>query len=447
MGFSLSNSFMGSSSANLPFWLWANQDGKINPAVSFLNLTELGVKIDAPVKERNDFRYTVGADIVVGMGKESYFQTQQLFAGIDYKGWEINAGMFYDSLRFEGLSTTNGNLAQSRNARPYPKVRISTSHFKPVPLLEKWLSFSFEYDEGILSDERYVSQTHLHHKSLHLKMEPITDWSLQVGAEHFVMWGGTSTDNRVGAMPSNFNAYLRYISGSSGGDDFPETDQLNVAGNQYGTYQILISKEFTTYSASLNISHPFDDFSGVNWRNWPDNLIGLNIKLKDKDKFITHLLYEFTNTRQQSITDSLYMWNDESQAWKRMENDSYYNHGVYKSGVTFHQMAMGSPLFAPVTISDGISRGFGSTRFYSHHMGASGNLSNEIAWKSLITFIQHWGNYGNTYQPYKNQLSCILHLNYYGKLVPFKIGLSLAADNGTFYENKVGAQLRISKSW
>ncbi|MBT6005469.1 MAG: hypothetical protein HOG79_07100, partial [Prolixibacteraceae bacterium] len=283
---SLSNSFLGSTTKQLPFWLSANRDGKINPFVSLLNYSELSANVYSPVKTQNNLQYFAGVGVVGGLGNKNYLQLNRLFAGTAYKGWKIEAGMFYDSLRFDGLSTSNGNLARSRNARPYPKVRLSTNSFKPIPFLKKWLSFSFEYDEGILNDERYITRAHLHHKSFYLKTNRVAGFYLQAGIEHFVMWGGTSPDEIIGDLPSDFNSYLYYISGSKGNSDFPQMDQNNIAGNQYGTYQFLISKNFSEYSASINISHPFDDFSGLNWRNWPDNLIGLNIKRNKPDKFI-----------------------------------------------------------------------------------------------------------------------------------------------------------------
>lgn len=445
--FQLSNTTLVSS-GELPFWLWANRDGKINSSASFLNLTEFSTRVTGKLKRITGFHYKAGANLVGGLGNESYFHPNQLFAGLDYNGWQLEAGMFTDDLQFNGLSTTNGNLARSRNARPYPKIRFSALTFKPVPGVQNWLAFRFEYDEGILNDNRYVSDTHLHHKSFYFKIQPQrSDWDVQFGAEHFVMWGGTSRDDYIGKMPSDFKSYLLYFFGSMGSDNFPINDQLNVAGNQYGTYQVLFTKQFSTFTASLNLSHPFDDFSGVNWRNWPDNLIGLYVEFIDQEKFISHILYEFTNTRQQSITDSIFSWNNTKAIWEREPSDNYYSHGIYKSGATYHQQAMCSPLFAPVILKEGISRGFGSNRFYSHHLGVAGTLLNEITWKGLATYTHYLGTYGNPYEPAKSQLSLLLDLKYNGAYLPFDVGLLLAADIGEMYNNSVGAQFIISKNW
>ena len=310
----LSNSTMVSSGSDLPFWFWANRDGLVKPGESFLNLTCFDLGTKGQFENNKDWSYRSGLSLAGGLADESYFQINQLFAAVDYKGWQLSGGMFLDKEQFGGLSTTNGNLARSRNARPVPGIRISTPDYKPVPGVKDWLSFRFEYDEGFLNDERYVENAHLHHKSLFFKIKPSAKWTIQAGVEHFVMWGGTSQNDEIGKMPSDFKAYLEYITGKSGSADFPTTEQQNVAGNQYGTYQLKVSREFDDFTLHFNVSHPFEDLSGVNLRNWPDNLLGLYIEFMESDQIITDILYEFANTRQQSYIKS------------SKRGDNYYNH-------------------------------------------------------------------------------------------------------------------------
>ncbi len=441
--FSISNSTLISTSDQMPFWLWANTDGKIEADNSFLNFSEINAACIHFLNDSNLFIKT-GADLNYGIGNNSkYFQANQLFTKVNLNNWELIIGMVHNDLYFEGLSTSNGNIAKSRNARPYPKIGIRIADYKPVPFLDKFLSFKGEYDEGILNDNRFVDRTHLHHKSFYLKAELFNNFSIQAGVEHSVMWGGTSQNEKIGKLPDNFQAYFKYIKGSQGTEDFPLTDQLNVAGNQYGSYQLLLTQKFEKFEAGLNISHPFEDFSGVNLVNWPDNIIGLTIKLKDQTKFITHFIYEYTNTRQQGIKDSLYSWNEEEQKWNREHYDNYYNHGIYNSGVTYHQKMMSSPLFKPVRIKDNISRGPESTRFYAHHIGAKGKLLKNIMWKSMITYIHHFGNWGRPYETPNKQISALLNLYYSGEIIPFDIDLTFAGDIANIEPNRLGIQIGL----
>lgn len=442
--FLVANSSLVSSESRLPFGLWANQDGMIKPGESFLNLTTVSGSVSGAFTNSNFWHYKAGTTLAGALGNDNYFQFNQLYAGVDYKGWALEAGMFYDKMRFGGLSSSNGNLARSRNARPVPKIRISTLAYKPVPGLQNWLFFRFEYDEGFLNDERYVDKAHLHHKSLYLKIVPAEKWTIEMGAEHFVMWGGTSRNAEIGEMPKGLNAYLHYITGRSGGGDFPIYDQQNVAGNQYGTYQLKISKAFDEFSLHFNLSHPFEDLSGVNWRNWPDNLLGLHLDFNDPERLISDVLYEFINTRHQGIVEE-YRLDENTGEMKKRPADNYYNNGIYNSGVTYFQMAMSSPLFYPVKITDGISRGFVSNRFYAHHVGGKGRLLTHIYWKAQATYLEHFGTYSNP--AHDEEVLFLAKFDYKNPSFPFCLGISLAADLGFNPGDIYGAQLSLSKSW
>lgn len=437
----VANSTFVSSTQQLPFWMWANNDGKIDGNNSLLNLSEASFTGRYGFNNPN-MSVKAGATLVAGFGNnDSYFQPNQLFSGINLNNWELNIGLYHEETKFAGLSTSNGNMANSRNARPYPKIGISVSKYKPLPFIGNFLSFKGEYNEGLLNDNRYVEQTHLHHKSFYLKFHPARKFTIETGFEHFAMWGGTSSNHEIGKLPQSFNAYWKYIRGANGGSDFLETDQLNVAGNSYGTYQVTFTQIFKSFDASINISHPFEDYSGINWRNWPDNIIGLYIEMGKPNKFLTHFLYEFTNTRQQGISDSLYVWIENEQHWYRVHDDNYYNHGVYRSGVTYYGKTMGSPLFKPVIERDGISMGIESTRFFAHHFGAKGNLSDYLAWQAMFTYMEHFGTYGKPYGTVHKQVSFIVDLAYSQPVSPFDLFVSLAADKANIAQNVLGAKI------
>ncbi len=431
----LSNSTLAAADSVMPFWLQANRHGKVQPAGSWLNLSDLYLgqswRTSGTAPD-----YTWGANGVAGFGERSYFQLNQAFAGVSYRGWALTAGLFHDSTYYSGLSTTNGNLARSRNARPHPRLRFATRGYKPVPFLDSWLSFRAEYEEGLLNDERYVEGAHLHHKSFYLRVSLPRQWELEGGLEHFVMWGGTSRNENIGRLPAGPKAYLHYVLGKSGSDEFPLTDRLNVAGNQLGTYQFRASKMFAAGKATFYLSHPFEDLSGMNWRNWPDNLLGLHFRFNDNSRLITGVLYEFTNTRQQSIRGG----------WDRQEPDSYYNHGVYRSGYTYDGQMMGSPLFFPVVITDGIARGIRSNQLVAHHVGVRGMLSDHLAWKGMLTRVQHEGAYFSPYSPVQRQLSALLEINYANPRLPVGLGLSAAADNNSATGRNLGVMFSVSKT-
>lgn len=438
-GVFIRNTMLAGDGAGLPFWLKANQSGRIQTEGAFLNLTEIYAGRKKP-------GWVWGLGMVAGLGAPEYLQLNQAFAGFTVKGWEIVGGSVADTVRFSGLSSTNGNLARSLNARPYPAIRLSSGGYRPVPFTEGHLHFSFTYSEGLLGDRRYVQNTRLHRKSFHLMANPSPSLAVKAGFEHIVMWGGVSSDNDIGQLPQNFSSYFRYISGAMGDDSFLLTDRMNVAGNQFGTWQLEIEATRGNTTATFFLNHPFEDFSGVNWRNWPDNLLGVHLRFKDR-KLINSVLYEFTDTRQQSIRDSIYGWNEEVGQWCMNEYDSYFNHSVYRSGFTYHRQMMGSPLFFPVVVENGMAKGLRSNRFYAHHTGLTGQFSKDISWKGLLTCVHHFGTWPRPLVPPLKQWSGLLEFLYAGPAFPVEVGLSAAADFRGNQGRNTGISLSVSKRW
>ena len=443
---SVSNSTLAATESVLPFWFTANQHGKIEANNSFLNISEIFIGQNYQNTNNLNLGYIWGGDFIAAFGSSSYYQINKVFAGFSYRGWEIKGGTFYDEIRYAGLSTSNGIIAESQNSRPVPKVRLATLGYKQFPFWQNWLSFKGEYEEGFLNDERYVNGAHLHHKNLYFKFQTSSTFNFRIGFEHYVMWGGISADENIGELPGWEN-YWRYVFALPGGEDFPVTDQQNISGNQLGAYQFEFNKDFSDLHLALYISHPWEDNSGLNWHNWPDNLIGLHVNFKNSKKLITDVVYEFTNSRQQSIRDSIYSWEENSGQWKMNEYDSYYNHGVYQSGFTYRQQVMSSPLFYPVKISDKISLGLNSNRFFAHHFGLRGNFNGFIGWKGLLTYIQHLGTYSKPYAEVQKQISGLFEVQYINPGFPVQIGISAAGDAGNYAGKNLGFRLNLTKKW
>ncbi|MBN1924997.1 MAG: hypothetical protein JW798_04110, partial [Prolixibacteraceae bacterium] len=332
--------------------------------------------------------------------------------------------------------STNMNIDRTLNARPYPKIRFSTDGFVNPFFWKNWLLFKAEYDEGILDDNRYVKDAHLHHKSFYLNFKISKQSDLTVGLNHFVMWGGTSS--RYGELPG-IEHYFLYVTGKPGDSTFLNTDQLNIAGNQFGSYYLQYNIDKPNYKLSLYLSHPFEDKSGMEGDNWRDNLIGAYIDLKQKG-IVEKAVYEFMYTIHQSGDTHLYGY--------MRGRDNYYNHSTYRSGYTYKGYLMCSPVFAPLVYNDqGMVINISNTRVAMHHLGIIGTLAGIINWDSRLTYTYNLGTYNTPFDPPANQFSFLLNLGYIKQKLPIDISLSLAADFGNLYQNRLGAMLKLSKSW
>jgi hypothetical protein len=427
-----------STGDDLPFWFSHNQSGKYNIPAKTNQLLSLQSyhRVDNLFKSSLDIK--AGANFIGTYSNRFHFHFNELFAGVMLWNFKLEGGLFRDEENFYGLSSTNGNIDRSLNARPYPKIRLATDQFIPFFFFKDWFSYKAEYDEGWLGNEQYVKETHLHHKSLYGKFKLNKQLFITAGLNHYVMWGGISPDPQFGKLPSDFHAYLLYITGGKGDSSFPETDQYNVAGNQFGSYSLQLELIKNRYNLTFYYSHPFEDKSGMEYDNWRDNLIGVYIDFK-KRALIEKVLYEFMYTIHQSGNTHLYGY--------MRGRDNYYNHGVYLSGYTYKGYSMASPLFSPILLVKGISTGIENNRIAMHHIGLDGSLNEHLRWEGRFTYSHNLGTYDHPYQNPKDQLSSIVTFDYSLPKFPVNLSLSLAADVGELYENRFGVLIKLSKNW
>jgi hypothetical protein len=427
-----------STGTDLPFWMSHNQWGKYDTPAKSNQLVSIQSdhRVDNLFKTPLDLN--IGANFIGTYSNRFSFHFNELYSGASLWHFKLEAGWFRDGVNYSGLSSTNGFIDRSLNARPYPKIRFGTDQFIHFLFFKKWFSYKAEYDEGWLGNEQYVKETRMHHKVLYFKFKLKETIFLTGGLSHYVMWGGISPDPRYGKLPSDFHSYLLYITGGQGDASFPETDQYNVAGNQFGAYLMQLDIFKKNCNLTFYYSHPFEDRSGLGMDNWRDNLLGVFIDFK-KRAIIENALYEFMYTIHQSGPIHQYR--------VMRGRDNYFNHGYYRSGYTYKGYTMASPLFSPLVFNDTISLGIENTRIAMHHIGLKGALSENIGWEGRFTYSHNLGTYDKPYVNPKDQFSSILSLDYSPPKFPVNISLSLAADVGELYENRFGVMIKLLKSW
>lgn len=428
---SLESNTLAGTKGQLPFWLWANQLGQFDKNSSIIQ----NLSFNAFHKQQigsSDFSYQVGVDLDLLLADENDIRFTQFFGGLSWKFLQLQIGAFPEEEVYAGLSTTNGNLAASRNARPHPKIRAGFNRF--VPVFTDWFFINGFYEEGLLNDNRYVEDTHLHRGALYFRFGQPKSIEVTVGIEHFVMWWGTHPV--YGEFPG-WESYFKYVTASAGGKNVIEEEQQNAMGNSYGVYQLEFSKAWDKLNATLYISHPYEDHSGMEWLNYADNLIGVHLDFNKKQAHLKNIVLEYFHTKNQSGAYLFGEAPDENGHGRGIDN--YFNHGIYLSGATYDKFAMVSPLFAPVIIADGTSRGFESSRFTGFHIGADGLFAEDWHWKGLLTYSNHFGLHdghgGSTYDPSRQQLSVLGEFSWQPQTQKFSISASVAADHGSLFDD------------
>ena len=418
------NSAMATNN-DIPFWLVANKYG----AVPKVNYGGINTRLFSDFNFKTPVSFSYKASITGILAKKNEVFVNELYAGFAYKKWKLYAGAKDDAVMFEGLSLTNGNIIKSINTRAFPGVQL-TSDFMSAPFAKKWLTFKVSYAEYVLNDERVVTDARLHHKSLFFKAALSTNLQLITGLDHYVQWGGTSDE--YGKLPASFNDYLKIITGTAGGANAYEGEQVNALGNHVGAYTIQLQHTGKQQLWRFYYSHPFEDRSGREFTNYPDGLYGFFIDFKKPNHWLTHLVTEFYYTKHQSGTTSVSGY------------DAYFNNKVYGSGWTYFGNTIGAPLFLTRPEVNDITPGISEPRFTAVHLGFKGNLSENITYKSNLTYANYPGWF-NTPNTHKNQFATSFECGIAQHNLPFDLSFGLAADFGNYSDASFGGFLSIIK--
>jgi len=440
--FQASQSTFISSGVDLPFWMTTNQNGVFILHNSSYQLSLVGLSRGLERDTLKKWGYTYGAKMVYGFADTSDIHPNEYWLGFRFHQLILKAGAQSDPIIYGGLSSTNGNMYRSRNARAVPGLSLNTNGYIPFLFAKKWFSFRLLYEDGILKDKQFVIDAHLHHKYLYFRGLLSPALSVSLGFEHYAFWGGYSP--KYGRLPG-WNQYFRSVFGLAGGKDAPHYDQTNGAGNQLGSYNLEVKKEWKTMSITFYWNHPFEDRSGMELANIHDGLWGIYLKTNKRLSFITDIVYEYMYTLNQSgaiATHPAPTPEDPNRMTGRGQDD-YFNHYIYTSGYTHYQRMMGTPLFVPEIGTDGISKGFESTRMWMHHLGVSGILGGGFFWKSLATWSRNFGTYKKAYPNPLDEFSFLAEGSYNGSKLPFMVKAGVAGDHGDRFEHRIGGYLGI----
>jgi len=423
-----------SSDTTLPFWLVANQHGALpNSDYGLLN-TAIFKDYDTP-DALFDFSYKASATGFIA--QENKLLLNELYLGVRFKNIILDLGAKNDAVLWNNLSSSNGSIIKSINARAMPGVNMKTNNYVTLPFAKYWLSVKTNFAHYFMDDVRYVDNTNLHHKSLYLKSRLSPKLELIAGLDHYVQWGGTSP--QYGPQPSSFKDYIKVIFGSAGDNTAVQGDQNNALGNHVGAYLLQFNYKGKKVNYNFYYSHPFEDTSGRELSNWQDGLYGFFVDFKKQQAFVTHLLAEFTYTKNMSNIPR-----------SDVGPDNYFNNGIYKSGWTYYGNTIGSPYFTPKPIDDnGITSGVivGDNRFSAINIGANGFLKS-LPYKILLSHTTYYGWFGQEYDPNPYQFSGILDLVIPQDVfkLPFDVAASFAFDAGTYRPKNVGAFVSITKT-
>ena len=272
-------------------------------------------------------------------------------------------------------------------------------------------------------------------------------FDLITGLDHYAQWGGTSPT--TGKQPSGFGDFIRIVLGQAGGSNSLESDQLNALGNHLGAYLVQLNYKGDATNLNFYYSHPFEDASGMEMQNWMDGLYGFMVDLKKPNAPVSHILAEFTYTKNMSGENAADQGYDEDgNEIPGRGHDNYFNNAIYASGWTYFGRTIGTPYFTQKPVDEnGITNGVinGDNRIIALNAGIKGTFK-PIHYKAMLSHVTYFGWFNNEYEDKPKQLSGLVELvlPQHTKGIPFDISLAASFDTGTYFPVNFGGFLSLT---
>lgn len=475
----------------LPFWATANQFG-IYPE-SNGGMAQVSVKSEFDMTK--DFHYRFGGSFVARgdrfLKDQSWNKAllvDELYGSVGWKCLTLDLGMKHPELDFYGastdlgsLSTTGGHMVFTGNARPQLGYNLILEKVA-FPWTKNHLWFwglfgDYVGTENFIGNQLDIPwvKNRLYHRTkffTKIYVDPQTQWYITAGIDHYALWGGYWEG--YGYSRVNFTNYLRVITGSSAGKDGTGSDKINVIGDQGGAETIGFGYEGPQWTISFQHEIPYNDKSGMYFKNFPDGVNTFSFSFKDKNRWVSDIIYEFYYTKWQSgpfHDEAHYKPYENPEYW--IGTDNYFNNSEFRCGWTYFNRPIGTPLFYPAGTLDhswnrysllkqgvlhyGWSSYVENNRIIANHIGISGKLGRKAPYKLMATLSHNFGTYFVPYageSAYNKPVGSVkekslvqFSLGFTGE-IPFKahnlsLTYGLYGDWGQVLENQMGVTLGL----
>ncbi len=444
----------------LPFWARTGQDGIVPHYTSQL----LTGGAEVGYGEKDGWNFQAGTNLVGIVAEPKYFKPQvyglvdRLYVSGSWKMLHLDLGMKPRELELTDLSISGGNVIYSRNARNIPGINAWTDWV----YFEKghWFGFKGNFAHYQMIDNRYVRGAMLHNKSLSFKAALGRKVDFSFGFEHWAQWGGTSP--QYGPQPVSAMDYLIVLVAGKGREGASTSDRVNVLGNHLGREYFRIDWKASDFTLTAQYDKPFEDGSGMKFKNAPDGIWSLQCSFKNRDAWVTDVIYEFVSTTWQSgpahdrpaTEEEMAKQDPSSPSYGKVTLggcDTYFANGEYRSGWTNYNRIIGCPLLIPsLPNAEGVTMSMASTRVRGHHIGLKGVIHKLIPYKFLATYTRNYGNYNQSetspFADKPQQFSMALEFEFGPKLwgpLPLTCIVGAYGDIGDVYRDSVGVTLKF----
>lgn len=447
-----------SSGRNTPFWLVNNLQGLGSPEK---NNGYVRAGIFKEIDHDKRFSWGAGVDLIGAWRNSAPFQIHQLYGELKYRALGIMLGSkeMWDDANDPKLSS--GSMLFSGNAIPIPQLRVGILEYVPFPKTNGWLNIKGYLAFGMFTDSGWqkswvaegskrTENALYHSKGLWLRFGDLKrkPFEGEFGVEMATQFGGTTIKGgKVLHLGSGLLDWLRALIPLYIHKDTFLGDERSVDGNMLGqyTFGLKYSPVDADWSIRGYYEHFFEDESMMflEYGPWKDCLAGVEAVLP-KNRFVSKVVYEFLYSKDQ--TSAVFHNSTDDVPEQISGRDNYYNHSVY-TGWQHWGMGIGNPLFVSPIYNADKELYFSTTRIIGHHLGITGNPTDEIDYRLLLSYTDNWGTFFKPFPKVLNNFNALLEVNWFPKrLKGWYAGVGIALDRGDMLGKSIGFGLTVGKT-
>ncbi|MEX0686759.1 MAG: capsule assembly Wzi family protein [Balneolales bacterium] len=439
--YSLETQAIAGTAEKAPFWLVSNRH-------SMFGQGETGGFMRATMEATGNlgtwFRYKTGVDMVGRPLGQQALYFNQAYLNLGYGAFELFGGRMIETIGNHDETLSSGSMGISTNATPMPKIRLGIPEYMALPYTHGFIQIKGHLAHGWFENDRYTASPYLHEKSAYARFNGNRVFSIYGGLTHFGYWGGNSPDH--GEISTSLQDFKRIFLMTGGADeDAPAGWQAYMYGDSRGIWDIGFELQGGTYNLNVYRHFLIEDKDGLKFNSPQDGLLGFSLK-NSKKGLIDGIVYEHLYTKWQNGPDG-----PGSRATGKGGWDNYYNNSIYRSGWTYHERTIGTPLFLTHNEKGSGRLKIISNRIVAHHVGIEGILTNSIRHRFLLTYSRNYGTYAERagfddfeFQGGKEQFSFLMETTTH---LPGKNNIELLAalafDTGEVYTNNLGLILGV----
>lgn len=440
-----------------PFWLTNNKFGLGSAETNNQYLRVNSVAYRKLNMSKQKIELLFGLDVLASHNMQSDIRLHQLHADLKYRNAVLSVGAKERYSLFKNGYLSSGGMTLSNNARPIPQVEVSIPQFVAVPYTKGYLKFMGGLSYGWFGDDKfkrrnaadgnYAEKVLYHRKYGFLKFQKRQAWSFIVGAEMDTQWGGHFYHNGEywDKGSAKLGDFFKVLIPMKGGEESNFTDRQNIVGNVYGSTHFIVEHSRKNFSVKAYHEHFFEDHSGLVFKNMPDGLYGIELKLK-KNSWLSTVLFEYLHTKNQS---GPFLWDKNNDIPIQVSGgDNYYNHVDYVS-LSNYGFVTGNPFLTSPIYNKGQSLTVFNNRLSTFHGGIRGYILPDLEYRALTSYSRSWGTDRIPSRSVRNQFSSMIEFTYtlwrIDGLDDWKFSTAFAFDHSGMIGNNTGVQFKISK--